>query len=204
MFDKHLRPLKDRVLRSTANKIAGILNPNQITLISFSLGLLSCYFIFSGQMNLALLFWILNRITDGLDGTVARVSNRQSNWGGYLDLMLDFIIYAAIPISLTIVYNTGALSYPALSLMLAVFYINSASWMYLSALQGSSETNNKKDNLTSIPMPTGLVEGSETVFFYILFYLFPLSLPPLFFIVSGLTVIGIIQRFVWGYRNLRD
>ena len=87
-------------------------------------------------MYVALAFWLLNRITDGLDGTVARISNRQTDWGGYLDIMLDFIIYALIPISLAFSVNNGAIIFITLSIMLGVFYINSASWMYLSAILG--------------------------------------------------------------------
>ncbi len=203
MFDKQLRPLKDRVLLPAAKQLAKIVTPDQISLISFAFGLLSCWFIFSRNMIPALLFWILNRILDGLDGTVARVSDRQSDWGGYLDLMLDFIIYAAIPITLSIVFNNGIITYLALSVMLAVFYINSASWMYISALQGAAETAGTRKELTSVPMPTGLVEGGETVILYTIFFLFPSILSILFFITSGLTVVGIIQRLRWGYKNLK-
>lgn len=43
-------------------------------------------------------FWLLNRALDCLDGALARHRNLQSELGGFLDLLGDFIVYALIPI----------------------------------------------------------------------------------------------------------
>ncbi len=202
MIDKYLRPVKEKLLLPAAKIIGRYFTPNQITLFAFLLGLLSCLLILLNHLYLALLFWFLNRIVDGLDGTISRISNRQTDWGGYLDIMLDFIIYALLPISLTILSNKGLLLYLSLSFMLAVFYINSASWMYLSAIIEKQNVNKSVHKLTAVTMPTGLIEGTETIFSYTLFFLLFEYLPYLFIAVSGLTIIGIIQRMIWGYKNL--
>jgi phosphatidylglycerophosphate synthase len=202
MIDKYLRPVKEKMFLPTARWIGKYLTPNQISIIAFFFGLISCVFIFTNLIYPALLFWLLNRIIDGLDGTVARISKRQTDWGGYLDIMLDFIIYALIPISFTIVTNSGFFIYISLSIMLAVFYINSASWMYLSAVLEKRNVKNTKKELTTVTMPTGLIEGTETIFTYTLFFIFSEYLPYIFLAVSGLTIIGIIQRMIWGYKNL--
>lgn len=202
MIDKYLRPVKEKLLLPGAKIIGRYFTPNQITLFAFLLGLLSCVLILLNQLHLALVFWLLNRIVDGLDGTIARISNRQTDWGAYLDIMLDFIIYALIPISLTIISTKGLLIYLTLSIMLAVFYINSASWMYLSAIIEKQNVNKSINELTSVSMPAGLIEGTETIFSYTLFFFFSEYLPYLFIAVSGLTIIGIFQRIIWGYKNL--
>ena len=204
MIDKYLRPIKEKLLIPFAKVIDKYLNPNQITLIAFSFGILCSMMIIFKHPYFALIFWIFNRILDGLDGTVARLSNKQTDWGGYLDIMLDFIIYAAIPISFTSSYGNGHLDYAALAIMLAVFYINSASWMYLSALVEKKTFHNNTKQLTSISMPTGLIEGAETIFLYGILFVFPEYLAFEFFIISGLTIIGIFQRMIWGYNNLKD
>ncbi|MCK5672650.1 MAG: CDP-alcohol phosphatidyltransferase family protein, partial [Spirochaetales bacterium] len=191
MIDKYLRPVKEKLMLPAAQILSRYITPNQITLIAFSFGLLSCVLIIFNNFYLALVFWILNRIIDGLDGTVARISKKQTDWGGYLDIMLDFIIYALIPISFAIVINSGIFIYISLSIMLAIFYINSASWMYLSALLEKQAVNKSVHELTSVSMPTGLIEGTETIFSYTLFFLFSEYLPYLFLTVSGLTLIGI-------------
>lgn len=202
MIDKYLRPVKEKMLLSAAIWIGRYLSPNQISVIAFFSGLISCFLIFSRLIYPALIFWLLNRIIDGLDGTVARISNRQTDWGGYLDIMLDFVIYALIPISFTLVYSSAYYSYLFLSIMLAVFYINSASWMYLSTLIQKRSCNNPDKELTSVPMPAGLIEGTETILAYTLFFLFPAYLSQIFLVVSGLTLLGIMQRMIWGYKNL--
>ncbi len=203
MIDRYLRPIKEKLLLPTAQKVSNYFTPNQISFIAFAFGILSCVLIIINHLYFALSFWLINRIIDGLDGTVARISKRQSDWGGYLDIMLDFIIYALIPISFALNLNLNNSIFLPLSIMLASFYINSASWMYLSALIEKRSGPDLEKNLTSIPMPTGLIEGSETIFLYTLFFLFSNYLNLLFIIVSGLTLIGTFQRIIWAFRNLK-
>ena len=202
MIDKFLRPVKEKLFVPFARIIGKYFSPNQISIIAFSLGLVSCFMIILNHLYTALIFWLLNRIIDGLDGTVARISNRQTDWGGYLDIMLDFIIYALIPIALALCVNNGVVIFITLSIMLGVFYINSASWMYLSAIQSKKNMQSLKKELTSVNMPTGLIEGTETIILYSLFFFFPGNLHLLFISVSLLTVIGIVQRMTWAYKNL--
>ena len=49
---------------------------------------------------LALGLWLVNRLLDGLDGTLARRSGRQSERGAYADILADVIVYAAIPLGI--------------------------------------------------------------------------------------------------------
>jgi len=203
MIDKYLRPVKEKILYPLAKIISRYFSPNQITIVAFSFGLISCFMIILNHLYIALIFWLLNRIIDGLDGTVARISNRQTDWGGYLDIMLDFIIYALIPIALAFCVNNGAVIFITLSVMLGVFYINSASWMYLSAILEKKDIQTNKKEMTSVNMPTGLIEGSETIVLYTLFFFFPGKLHLLFISVSLLTAIGIVQRMTWAYKNLK-
>jgi phosphatidylglycerophosphate synthase len=51
---------------------------------------------------LAALLFLLNRIFDALDGTVARLRNLQSDFGGYYDIVTDFITYCMLPVGLAL------------------------------------------------------------------------------------------------------
>ena len=204
MIDKYLRPIKDKVLIPLAKKTALIFSPNQISLISFFFGLISCLMIFLHQLYPALAFWILNRVIDGLDGTAARLNKLQTDWGGYLDIMLDFVIYALIPISFTIAYSSSIVDYAVLSIMLGLFYINTASWMYLSGVIEKRSINSKIPEQTSLPMPTGLMEGAETILLFSLLLIFPHLMIYIYLFISLLTIIGIIQRIRWGYIHIRN
>jgi len=39
-----------------------------------------------------MIYWILNRILDGMDGMVARKRNISTKFGGYLDILVDFTV----------------------------------------------------------------------------------------------------------------
>jgi phosphatidylglycerophosphate synthase len=202
MMDGMTRRAKEMILIPAARSIGKILSPNGVTLISLLLGLAACPFILIRRPGWALLFWALNRITDGLDGTVARISGRQSDFGAYLDIMVDFVIYAALPLCLTLAYPS-ALLWPVLAVMLGLFYINGASWMYLSALLEKNRAGAAASGeMTSVTMPTSLVEGTETIILYTLFLIFPDSLVLLFSLMSLLLVPGILYRLFWARKHL--
>jgi hypothetical protein len=111
MLDQELRLLKERLLQPLVGRIARLgLTPNQLTLISFVLGILAGHFCLEGRLNAALVLWWLNRVVDGVDGAVARHLRRQTDFGGYLDIICDFIVYTTIPIDLAFFQVTSACS----------------------------------------------------------------------------------------------
>lgn len=202
MMDGMTRRAKEAILIPVARGMGKVMTPNGVTLLSLLLGLAACPFVLVRKPGWALLFWALNRITDGLDGTVARISGRQSDFGAYLDIMVDFLIYAALPLCLTLAYPT-ALLWPALGLMLGLFYINGASWMYLSALLEKNRAGaSSSGEMTSVTMPSSLIEGTETIILYTLFLIFPDSLALLFSLMSLLLVPGIVYRLFWARKHL--
>lgn len=56
-------------------------------------------------------------LSDLLDGTMARISGRASNWGAFLDSNLDRVTDAAVFSSLTIYYSTRSHLFMILSLL---------------------------------------------------------------------------------------
>lgn len=198
MSDSLLRNHKESVLRPLGEKLQGV-SPTAITLLAFAFGIASAGVTAFGFYTLGLGFWLVNRMLDGIDGSVARLTGRQSDWGGYLDLLLDFIIYALIPIALVLA-SPSEWAYLTLALLLTSFYINSGSWLYLAALL---EKQDKSGNYkTSIVMPGGLIEGAETILFYALFLLFPAAFVPLAAIMSVLVLVTVGQRLLWAKRHL--
>ncbi len=194
MFDTALRHVKDRALVALTRVLAPV-PPLAITGIALAFGLASAWCAAQGAFTAAFVLFWLGRICDGLDGAVARLTGKQSERGGYLDVMGDFIVYAAIPIGVW-----WALKIPhadlALIAMLAVFYVNAASWMLLSALV------KKRDDAVSVAMPVGLIEGFETLIAYSLMLLVPSAQLWIFSIFAALVGITALQRIVWAWRNL--
>jgi phosphatidylglycerophosphate synthase len=201
MFDNTLRPLKDRLTTPLADVVGRRFSPDAVSLLAFVAGLGCAAALGFGFRCLALALWLLNRLLDGLDGLIARRSGRSSDAGGYLDIMLDFIVYTTIPLAL--VWEGPELAYPV-AVLLGIFYMNSASWMYLSALlekRGAGAA--ARGESTSVSMPGGVVEGGETILFYTLLILLPSWRLILVLLFAGLTLTGALIRFVQGMVLLR-
>jgi len=199
MFDSYLRRFKDQAGTPLARHMSRV-SPMAISVSALVVGLLATYAAFKGQYLFAFGLWILNRILDGLDGLIARLHNRQSDFGGYVDILIDYIVYAALPIGL-VAGSPSSEHYLALIFMLAVFYVNSASWMYLAAILEKRATHDPETQ-TTIVMPAGVIGGFETIVAYGIFLFFPVYTTVLFSIFAILVFITILQRLIWAKRTL--
>jgi len=199
MFDTSLRRFKDQVGTSLAKHMSRV-SPTLISMLGLAIGLFATYMAFKGQYLWALGLWILNRILDGLDGLIARLHEKQSDFGGYVDILTDFIIYAALPIGL-VAGSPSNERYLALAFLLAAFYVNSASWMYLAAIL-EKHAAHSSDTQTTIVMPAGLIGGFETLVAYGIFLLLPSHITILFYTLAVLVFITTLQRLIWAKRNL--
>lgn len=202
MFDDLLRRLKDRLLEPIARRLGATVSPHAVTILAFVAGLASALAVLAGYWSGGLTLWLVNRLLDGLDGTHARLHGRSTPFGAYLDIVLDFVVYAAIPASMALASRSFEVALAAVAL-LAAYYVNAASWMYLSALleqrqQGARATG----ELTTVTMPRGLIAGTETVVAYVLFFLWPSRLPALFGVMAFLVLVTAAQRLVWARRHL--
>ena len=202
MFDHLLRVLKDRLLAPFATLLGPSVSPNVISLIAFLFGIAAAGAAYVGRDGAALLCWLLNRTIDGLDGTQARVHHRQTDLGGYFDIVLDFIVYAAIPSALILASPAGRLV-PAGVFLLSTFFVNAASQMYLAAILVRRDAGAaSRGELTTVTMPPGLVAGSETVLFFALFLAFAGWREVLFWTMGALVCANVVQRLRWAQRTL--
>lgn len=199
MFDTSLRRFKDQVGTPLAKHMSRV-SPTLISMLGLAIGLFATYMAFKGQYLWALGLWILNRILDGLDGLIARLHEKQSDFGGYVDILTDFIIYAALPIGL-VAGSPSNERYLALAFLLAAFYVNSASWMYLAAVL-EKRAAHSSDTQTTIVMPVGLIGGFETLVAYGIFLLLPSHITILFYTLAALVFITTLQRIIWAKQNL--
>lgn len=203
MLDHRLRGYKDRLLRPLA-LAWGRVSPSSVTLLALVVGLTAAVLAARQMYALALALWLLNRILDGLDGLLARVTDQQSDFGGYLDIVADFVVYAALPIGLFLGRATAGLGVN-LALLLGSFYVNAASWMYLSAILEKRQAGaGARGELTTVTMPAGLVGGAETILFYSAFLIWPGALRWLFLVMAALVRLGVFQRLWWARRRLGE
>jgi len=197
VFDSRLRQYKDHLLGWIAASPLGGIPPWVLTLTGVGLGLAAGILVSYHRYHWGLGLWLLNRLCDGLDGTVARQQDKQSDLGGYLDMMADVVVYALIPCSLIWSQHQGWWS---LALLLSSFYINLCSWSYLAAIL--EKRQHHQPTLTTVTMPGGLIEGTETILFYGLFLLLPQYAVPILTVMSVLVLITAAQRVIWACRHL--
>lgn len=201
MVDKILRAPKEYALTPVANALRSV-HPTAVTLAALGVGLLASVAIWQQAYGLGVVLWAINRVLDGLDGTIARVQHKQSDLGGYIDILADTLIYALIPAAL-VLSNPSTAAWISLVALLSSFYLNGASWIYLAALlEKRNQGSAARRELTTITMPTGLIEGAETVLFYTLFLLLPGAAVVLFWTMALLVLVTIGQRLRWAMRHL--
>lgn len=202
MLDPFLRPVKDALLRPVGRRL-GPVHPTAVTGAALLLGLGAAAATWRGAFGVALLLWVGNRTLDGLDGIVARLHGRSSDLGGYLDLVVDFVVYAAIPVAFALRPGAAPAVGRAAVVLLAVFYVNAATWMVLSSvLEKRGRGAAARGEQTAIAMPEGMVGGTETAVLFGLFFLLPERTVLLFWVMASLTAATALQRVVWAVRRL--
>lgn len=71
-------------------------NPNSVTYFAFAIGILSGYLIAVGKIYLGVLVLFISQIFDCVDGDLARLTNRVTRYGAYIDRVFDRFVDAAI------------------------------------------------------------------------------------------------------------
>jgi phosphatidylglycerophosphate synthase len=201
MRDAALRRQKDRWLEPLAARWLAPIHPNWISLAALLVGLAAAVAVWQGTLWLGLLLWLANRTLDGLDGVVARKFGTQSDFGGYLDLALDYVVYLAVPLGFVAASPTPPLFWAAL-LLISSFVLNLMSWSVLAAILEKRRMQSA-GRQTTIEMPPGLIEGAETIAFYTLFFLLPGQAAWLFGLMALLVFLTAAQRIWWASRHVR-
>jgi phosphatidylglycerophosphate synthase len=202
MIDRALRPPVERALAPIARLAPPAVHPTAITVAAVAPGLGAAVAAGLGAAPLAVALWLLNRLLDGLDGTLARVRGAQSDAGGYADILLDVAVYAAIPLGIAAGQGTRG-AWSAAATLLASFYLNAISWAYLSALLERRGAGARAGGeLTAVTMPPGLVEGAETLVVFALALAVPGWSVAAMWVMAGGVVAGVVLRGVWAARAL--
>jgi phosphatidylglycerophosphate synthase len=207
MLDIQLRPLKDTLFDSVTPLVPSACSPLHITFLAFSSGVLSCIYAASNRTLASTTFWALNRALDCLDGAVARKRNQSSDLGGFFDLLGDFIVYSAIPISCALARNaeSNAVSiWLSVAVLEASFHVNNFVLFYIGAIlekrkgSGKSEdASSRVKELTSVAMRPALIEGTESAAFFTAMLMYPRYVQYLSWTMALLVCLGITQRTKW-------
>lgn len=201
MLDAYARRLIDPPLNRAGRAMASTgITANTVTLIGLGLGLLSAALIVLGYFGAALIVLLLSRIADGLDGAVARATQK-SDFGGYLDITCDFLFYGAVPMAFVWHEPSNA---AAGAFLLTSFYFNGASFLGYAILAERHDMETEAQGIKSLYYSNGLLEGTETVLFFVVLCLFPSAFPALSWVFGGLCFLTATLRLYGASKLFSD
>ena len=193
------------LIRPAVNTLAGQLirtglSANQMTLAGFTIGMLAAGCVASGHSGLAIGAILLSRLCDALDGAMARIT-QVTDAGGFLDITLDFLFYASIPLAFAVAQpERNALAAAAL---LAAFAGTMSSFLGFAVIAAKRGLSNLDYPDKSIYFLGGLTEATETLAVFIAMCLWPQYFAQLAFTFAGLCAITTVMRLWWGWRSFR-
>lgn len=201
MLDARLIPLIRGPLGWAAQRLdRRRIKADQITIAGFGVGMLAVPLLAVEWYGAALVVVILNRVSDGLDGALARIQGT-SDAGGFLDIALDFIFYSAVAFGFLLadMPRNG----PWAGLLMLSFMGTGATFLAFAVMAGKHRLENPDYPQKSLYYMGGLTEGSETIIALILFCLFPRHFPWLAGIFALMCWITTLARTRAGYLTLK-
>lgn len=198
MLDRALNDRLQRPLQALARWLAGQgMRADHLTWAGFAVGLLAVPLIASGHPRWALLAMALNRLADGLDGTLARLT-APTDRGAFLDITLDFLFYASIPLAFALA-NPAANGLAAAVLLFAFMGTASSflAFAVLAARRGLTSTAYPRKGFYYLG---GLTEATETLAVFTLMCLVPAWFVPLALGFAALCALTTVTRVVAGWQ----
>lgn len=202
MLDKYITP----VIKPILNPIVVVLHKrgisaDQLTVVGFIIGMLALPLLAYQLWFGALIAILLNRVFDGLDGALARYTHQSTSAGGYLDITLDFLFYAVIPLGF--ILANPAQNAIAGALLLAAFIGTGSSFLAFAIAAEKFQLDKPQFKYKSFYYLNGLTEGTETIAFFVAFCLWPQHFVILASIFAAACAITILTRIYGGYHTLK-
>lgn len=171
MLDGAARKVIDPFLMAIAGKlVAAGITANLVTLAGLCIGLAAAVAIANGFFITGLVLILISRLADGLDGSIAKLKG-PTDFGGYIDIVFDFIFYGAIP--LAFVVYAPAENALAGAVLIFSFYVNGASFLAYAIIAEKRQLKTTARGSKTIYFTTGLAEATETIAVFVAACLFP-------------------------------
>jgi phosphatidylglycerophosphate synthase len=200
MLDRAARRLIDPALSELA---AGAqrrqLTANQITIAGFACGLAAIGAIALQWYGLGLLLLLGNRLADGVDGALARRTGA-TDLGGYLDIVLDFIIYSGAAFAFALAQPEQA---TAAAFLIFSFMGTGSSFLAFAIFAAKRKLDGEAVANKSFYYLGGITEGTETILLFVLILLFPSWFPIAAYIYGTLCWLTTIGRIGAAVQRLR-
>ncbi|MGI8648887.1 MAG: CDP-alcohol phosphatidyltransferase family protein [Rubrobacter sp.] len=197
MLDEELRRGAKPLYKPLTALLARRLSPNGVTALGLGAGLVCLLAVAAGANGLALVFWLANRLLDGLDGEVARLRGEESELGSYLDIVCDFVLYGGLLVALAIQHPDARL---ALIVLFLAYYLNGSAFLALSSGLERLKAERKTDR--GLHFRRSLTEGFETLTYGVLVLVLPQHVSLLTWVFAAMVFFSAGQRLSDARRML--
>jgi phosphatidylglycerophosphate synthase len=198
LFDAALQPAMARLLRRPAGVLARLGCPaDAISFIGFAFGLAAAVLVAAGSPLAGLAALAANRVLDGLDGAVARLSG-PTDRGAFLDITLDFIVYASVPFGFACA-DPASNALPAAALLFA-FMGTASSFLAFAVLAERRRLGSTAYPHKGLYYLGGLAEGGETIACFVVMCLAPGWFAVLAWGFAALCAVTTATRLLWGIQ----
>ncbi len=189
-----MRKIIDPPLNRMGRSLAQVgISANAVTLAGMVMGLVAAACIANRLFLIGLAFILASRLADGLDGAVARATSK-TDLGGFFDIVADFFFYGAIPLAFA-VENPQANAIASAVLLLS-FHVNGSTFLGYAILAEKNALETCARGEKNLYFTDGLLEGTETIAFFVALCLWPDLFPPLAYLFAAATFITAAMR-VW-------
>jgi phosphatidylglycerophosphate synthase len=171
-----------------------------VTLAGFVLAAIAAALIAQQFWLVGLLFIVLSRLCDGLDGAVAKATQR-TDFGGYIDIVLDFAFYGLIPLAFAVAQPQE--NAVAAAVLLLSFYVNGASFLAFAVIAEKRGLDEHERGAKSFLFSTGLAEAGETLAVFAAMCLFPAWFPQLAYGFAAVVFFTAFSRIAMARRSFR-
>ncbi|KQP23105.1 CDP-alcohol phosphatidyltransferase family protein [Pseudorhodoferax sp. Leaf267] len=199
MFDRQATALIRPAITRLARALSAMgVSADTLSVIGFAIGIVAAVLIASQLHAWAIGAIVLSRLCDGLDGAVARLS-APTDRGGFLDITLDFLFYAAIPLAFAVA--DPARNALAAAALLTAFIGTGSSFLAFAAIaakRGMASTDYPDKSFFFLG---GLAEAGETLAFFIAMCLWPQHFALLAWVFCGICALTVATRLYWGWRS---
>ena len=197
MIDARILPLQRAVLQPVAGLLARRgLRADVISLTGFLAGVGAFVGLCFGAWSLALALILCNRVMDGLDGAVARIQG-PTDRGAYLDIALDMVFYALIPLGFAV--QAPAIHALPAAVLIVSFVGTGSSFLAFSAVAAKRGREAPEFPTKGIYYAGGLAEGFETIAIFVAMCLFPGNFPVIDYGFAALCALTTVIRWRQGW-----
>lgn len=193
-----IRPMVERVARVLVEQH---ISADRISVAGFAIGMLAAALVANGHFVPAAIAVLVSRLCDALDGAVARFTEA-TDAGAFLDIALDFLFYASIPLAFA--FADPGRNALAAAVLLAAYVGTMSSFLAFAVLAAKRGMQSLAYPEKSFYFLGGLTEATETLAFVIAMCVWPAQFAWLAYVFAAMCAVTTVTRIWWGWRSFRQ